>query len=146
MEMIFFGLYQVCLFTEVMSRLEDLHAQNCAPDSELLDCYQGTPSNLKISDGLPLITSQTVVQMSVDIQDPTKRKSNPAIVVVVDTLVAHFLLQKLMSSKVKTGLEAGIQKQITAYFATAQAALSQINILATPCLQNIQALIFGVIF
>lgn len=84
--------------------------------------------------------------MSVDIQDPTKRKSNPAIVVVVDTLAAHFLLQKLMSSKVKTGLEAGIQKQITAYFATAQAALSQINILATPCLQNIQALIFGVIF
>jgi len=95
-------------------------------------------------DGIPMITSKVLLQMSIDVRDCQRRKSNPAWVVCVNTLVAHFLLQKLMSATTKNGLEGSIQHKISAYFATSQKALSRIHTLAPPCLQNIQALVFGV--
>lgn len=82
--------------------------------------------------------------MVLDVQDANKRQNNPAALVCVNSFTSHFLLESVMATKEKTGLEEQICEQITAYFATAQAALSQINLLSPPSLQNLQALLLGV--
>lgn len=117
---------------------EVLHSANKFEASRRIDAFWSLP------DGLPIIDRKTIVEMAMDVQDVNTRSNNPAIVVCVNSFVAHFLLESIMAKEGETGLEERIREQITAYFSTAQLALSQISILSAPSLQNLQALIFGV--
>jgi hypothetical protein len=80
--------------------------------------------------------------MALKIQDAEGRKENPAAVVCVCSMTAHFLLEHMITQKPSI-LDSVIRAKVAAYFATAQNALSQINLLAAPSLENLQAFIFG---
>jgi hypothetical protein len=82
--------------------------------------------------------------MVFEIQTANPLERNPAAVVCICSLAGHFLLEQLMSGKVKAVLVEAFKKNIHAYFATAQRALKRISPLAPPSLSQIQALILGV--
>lgn len=80
--------------------------------------------------------------MALKTQDEKGRQTNPAAVVCVCSMTAHFLLEHLITQK-PSALDSVIRAKVAAYFMTAQTALSQINLLAAPSLENLQAFIFG---
>ena len=80
--------------------------------------------------------------MALKTQDAQGRRDNPAAVVCVCSMAAHFLLEHLITQEPSI-LDSVIRAKVAAYFATAQSALSQINLLAAPSLSNLQAFIFG---
>lgn len=96
-------------------------------------------------DTLHVITRKRLSEMALDVQDPQRRKDNPAAVVCVCSLAAHFLLDHLMSTRDLKVLDAALRAKVAGYFATAQDALSQLSVLDTPSLDNLQALIFGAV-
>lgn len=80
--------------------------------------------------------------MALKTQDEKGRQNNPAAVVCVCSMTAHFLLEHLITQK-PSALDSVIRAKVAAYFMSAQTALSQINLLAAPSLENLQAFIFG---
>ncbi|CZR59387.1 uncharacterized protein PAC_09279 [Phialocephala subalpina] len=94
---------------------------------------------------MPFISRRTVAHMATDILAAPREQCDPASVVCVAAYAAYFLQEIVLSNTSKiTGLETLLREQAEELFATARKWTSYLARKASPSLNNLQALSFGV--